>query len=44
MNDVGAVEGRAEHRGIGHLTAIAAADATLVDMGHRIIPQRIWSV
>ena len=41
VDDVGAIEGRAEHRRLRHLAAIAAADAALVDRRDRIVPQRI---
>ena len=33
MDDVGAIEGRAEHGGFRHLAAIAAADALRQDRG-----------
>ncbi len=41
VDDVGAIEGRAQHGGVRHLAAIAAADAALVDRRHRIVAQRI---
>src|SRR5208282_525179 len=41
VNDVGAVERRAEHSGLRHLAAIAAADAILVDRRHRVVLERI---
>ncbi len=41
VDDVGTVEGRAEHGGVRDLAAIAAADAGLVDVSHRIVAQRI---
>ena len=42
--DVGAIERGTEHRGLRHLAAIAAADATIVDRGDRIVLQRIVGV
>jgi hypothetical protein len=41
VHHIGAVETRAEHGRIGDFAAIAAADAALVDAGHRIVAQRI---
>src|SRR5689334_1924012 len=41
VDGVGAVEGGAEHGGVRHLAAIAAADAALVDMGDRVVAQRV---
>src|SRR5437773_394502 len=41
VDEVGAVEGWAEHRRIGDLAAIAAADAAVVDRRHRIVAEGI---
>ncbi len=41
VHHVGAVEATAEHGGVRHLAAVAAADAVLVDMGDRVVAQRI---
>ena len=38
---VGAIERRAQHGGLGHLAAVAAAHAAVVDGGHRILLERI---
>src|SRR6185437_5585164 len=44
VDDVGAIERRAKHRRVGHLAAIAATDATIVDRGNRIVLERIVGV
>ena len=44
VDDVGAIEGRAEHRRFRDLAAIAAADAAIVDRGDRIVLERIVGV
>ncbi len=41
VDDIGAIEGGAQHGGLGDLAAIAAADAGLIDRGDRIVFQRI---
>ena len=41
VDDIGPVEGWAEHGGLRYLPAIAAADAGVVDRRHRIVPQRV---
>src|SRR4051812_38983734 len=41
MHDIGAVKGRAQHGCVSHLPAIAAANATLIDMRDRIVAERI---
>src|SRR5688572_20707689 len=40
-DDVGAIEGRAEHGCLRNVAAIATADAGIVDRGDRIVLQRI---
>ena len=41
VDDVGAVEAGAQDGGVGDLAAVAAADAGLVDAGHRVVAQRV---
>ena len=44
VDDVGAIERRAEHGSLRHFAAIAAADAIVVDGGDRIVLERIVGV
>src|SRR5207247_4100986 len=44
VDDVGAVERRAQHGGLGNLAAIAAADTGIVDSGDGVVLQRITGV
>src|SRR3984885_5007551 len=43
-DDLGAIERRAEHRGLRDLAAIAAADASVVHGGDRIVLERVVGV
>src|SRR5689334_4611306 len=44
LNDFGAVEGRAQHRGVRVLAAQAAADAAVDHGGDRVAAQRVGVV
>src|SRR5450759_3385130 len=44
VDDISAVERWAEHRGLGHLAAIAAADAGIVEGSDWIVFERIVGV
>ena len=41
LDDVGPVERGTEDGHVGDLAAVAAADATVVDMGHRVVAQGV---